>query len=194
MDITNPVDLAATVGKALTGAHRPYAVCGGLAVAAWGRVRDTKDAYIAALDLSGTEALLLLRRAGLDGLVAFEAMKFGGLEITRTTVWDPRRAERVNTVDWVRPIPSRYAAAALGRAVTGRLGRRTVRFLSPEDLVLFKLLSTRALDTEDAASILRRNKGRLDLRLIDRAARSLARQVPDHDVLARWRAAKSLSP
>jgi hypothetical protein len=57
-----------------------------------------------------------------------------------------------------------------------------------EDFMLFKLLSTRDLDIDDAVSVLRRCSGTLDPDLVAREVDQLAREIPDFDVRARHRA------
>jgi hypothetical protein len=121
----------------------------------------------------------------------FEDVRYGGLSVTQTSAWDPQRPGVVARVDWVRPLAPRYAAASLRRALTGRLAGRTLRVLSPEDFVLFKILSTREIDLVDAAGVLKRNAERMDLSLIDSNARSLARAVRHHDVRGRWASVKA---
>lgn len=189
MDLTDPLELAAAVGRALARARRPYAVCGGVALAAWGRVRQTRDADIAVSGVEPGKLPALLGRAGVSSKTAFEGLRFGGLMITRSSVWLPSRPGQVNTVDWVVPRSPRYARAALRRSVSARLGGRRIRLLTPEDFILFKVLSTRALDLEDAASALDRNRGRLDGKRMESEVRRLAREIGDHDVRGRWNAA-----
>ena len=188
MDINDPFELAAAVGGEPGRSRNPFAVCGGVALATWGRIRATKDADIATLDTDAAAAQREVRRLGLESQVAFEAMRFGGLDITRTTVWDPRRSGPMNVIDWIRPRSIRYARTALRRSVLVRLGSQVARFLSPEDFILFKVLSTRDLDVEDAASVLVRNRGRINLRRISSGVGSLARAITDHDVAGRWKA------
>ena len=60
-----------------------------------------------------------------------------------------------------------------------------IRVLSPEDFVLFKLLSTRDRDLEDAGSVLRAADLPLDRSFIDAEAVRLAAEIPDHDVIGR---------
>jgi hypothetical protein len=120
-------------------------------------------------------------------------MKFGGLLITRSTVWRDAPPGQLNTVDWVQPRSKIYARAALRRSVVARLGPVSLRLLSPEDFVVFKVLSTRDLDLEDAASVIRRNAGRLNLKWILATVRSLARTIFDHDLRARLDAAQRRS-
>ena len=85
----------------------------------------------------------------------------------------------------VEPRSVRFAGAALERAITGSLRGEAIRVLSPEDFVLFKLLSTRDRALEDAVTVLRARDLPLDLRFIDAEAIRLAAEIPDHDVAGR---------
>ena len=58
--------------------------------------------------------------------------------------------------------------------------------LAPEDFVIFKALSTRDRDVEDAASVLRRLGDIIDYTLIEREVAALAAEIPDWDVRAKW--------
>jgi hypothetical protein len=60
-----------------------------------------------------------------------------------------------------------------------------IRVLSPEDFVLFELLSTRDRDLEDAGTVLRAADFSLDRSFIDAEAARLATEIPDHDVVGR---------
>ncbi len=64
---------------------------------------------------------------------------------------------------------------------------QAIRVLSPEDFVLFKLLSTRERDVEDARTVIRAADLPLDQAFIDTEAERLAAEIPDHDVAARLR-------
>lgn len=194
MDLTDPLELAAGVGRALARARRPYAVCGGVALAAWGRVRQTRDADFAVSGVEPESLGELLHRAGVESKIAFAGMRFGGLTLTRSSVWMRSPPGQVNTVDWVEPRSRRYARAALRRSVIARVGKRSIRLLAPEDFVLFKVLSTRALDLEDAASAMTRNRGRLDLRRMESEIRRLAVEIRDYDVRDRWKTVCRLAP
>lgn len=75
----------------------------------------------------------------------------------------------------------------MARTLTGALRKRIIRLLTPENFVLFKLLSTRERDLEDAASVARRNPDALDADLIGREVEMLAREIADFDMRARYR-------
>jgi hypothetical protein len=93
----------------------------------------------------------------------------------------------------VQPRSARYARAALERAVTSALRGRALTVLGPEDFVLFKVLSSRDRDLEDAASVLRRSGRDLDCPLIEREVALLAAEIADHTVAGRWERVRELA-
>lgn len=108
-----------------------------------------------------------------------------GALISRITLAEGSGRAGLNVVDLVEPRSTRFAAGALKRAVTGALRGAAIRVLSPEDFVLFKLLSTRDRDLEDAGTVLRASDLPLDRSFINAEAIRLAAEIPDHDVTGR---------
>ncbi len=53
---------------------------------------------------------------------------------------------------------------ALGRAISARVAGVRMRVIRPDDLLVYKLLASRARDIEDAACIIEKGMERLDLR------------------------------
>ncbi len=66
-----------------------------------------------------------------------------------------------------------YQQRALRRAVTVDLGRRQVRVISPEDLILYKLLADRPIDRADIRGVLQEQAKRLDVTYLTRWAQRL---------------------
>jgi len=192
VDLKDPTTAALLAADALEKAELRHALYGGLLLAAYGEPRETRDVDLAVVDLATQAARDALAKAGIDSEVSFEETRFGGLLVARLMLLGGEATLGLNTVDLVRPRSARYAEAALGRAVSAPLRDRTVRVLTPEDFVLFKLLSTRDLDLDDAVSVKRRGEG-LDEDLIRREVAALAREIPDFDVRRRhgaYRAAR----
>lgn len=90
--------------------------------------------------------------------------------------------------------PSLNAAAAIERSVRAPLRGQEIELLTPEDVVLFKVLSTREKDLEGAAAILGHLAGRLDTDLITNEIQRLTEEIEDHDVQDRWRRCESRYP
>lgn len=187
MNLDDPVATVLRVARLLDRAEIPYALYGGLAVAAYGVARETKDADVAVVSADVGQVATLLQKDGLRAETAFQGMRFGGLTVSRITLLGGEDDVGLNTVDLVEPRSARYASAAIKRAVRAPLRGREITLLSPEDVILFKVLSTRDKDLEDAAAILRELAGRLDLRELNAEVDRLAAEVEDHDVPERWR-------
>lgn len=184
MDLKDPTTAALLAADALEKAKLRHALYGGLLLAAYGEPRETRDVDLAVVDLGTKEARDALANAGIDSEVSFEETRFGGLLVARLMLLGGERTLGLNTVDLVRPRSPRYAEAALGRAISAPLRDRTVRVLTPEDFILFKLLSTRDRDLDDAVSVKRRGEA-LDEDLIRREVAAIASEIPDFDVRRR---------
>lgn len=132
----------------------PYALIGGLALAPYNVVRATQD-----VDLL----------VGLDRADAIEAelIKLGYHRLHRSLDAGnyQRNDERVDFLYASRPIALRLLAGAV--EITTSLG--TLRVISKEGLIGFKLQGfindpKRTRDLEDIRSLLRANRGNLDMR------------------------------
>ena len=186
LDLNDPIAVLLAASEALSAAGIEAAAYGGLALAVYGEPRETRDADLA-LSATATEACTAaLEAAGLEPVVTFDQMCFGGHRIDRITLLPGAGGTGLNTVDLVVPGDARYAREALERAVAGELRGRPIRVLSPEDFVLFKLLSTRERDLEDAAIVMRRLASDLDSGLIEQEVARLGPVLPEADLEARY--------
>jgi hypothetical protein len=132
-------------------------VIGGVAVAVWGEPRVTRD-----VDLK-----VLLGRDDADRLLAALSLDYVSL------LPDPREALRRQAMLFVQDAagarldllladtPYDVLAIQRGRDVEWQPGV-TIRVCSPEDLVIYKLISTRLRDHEDAQGVVRRQGSNLD--------------------------------
>jgi hypothetical protein len=188
VDLNDPTTVALLAAEAFRSAGLDYALYGGLLTAAYGEPRETRDADLAVVDVTAAQAQSALRPTGLETRVTFEDVMFGGLVVSRVTLIGGSPDVGLNTIDLVRPRSRRYAEAALGRAVTSSLRNQSIRVLSLEDFIIFKVLSTRERDLEDARAARRRSGEALDLAAVDREIGLLAAELPDIDVAGRWRA------
>ncbi len=111
LDLTDPTATLLLVGRALRDRGIEAAVYGGLALAAYGEPRETKDADLAVVGVGAAQAEEALRDAGVDVLVAFDRVVFGGNFISRVTLVGGTNAIGFNTADFVEPRSSRYARA-----------------------------------------------------------------------------------
>ena len=193
MDLNDPTTVALLAADAFEAAGQEYALYGGLLTAAYGQPRETRDADLAIIDLSAQDARQALHARGISTLITFEGVKFGGLIVSRLTLLGTTADTGLNTIDLVRPRSSRYAALAVKRAVVSTLRDEPVRVLTLEDFVLFKVLSTRDRDLEDARSALQRRGAALTTNVLEDELAGLATELSDVDVRGRWTAVQRRS-
>jgi hypothetical protein len=186
MDLTDPAEAALRIAEVFAANGESHALYGGLLLAAYGDPRETVDVDLAVGHADVHRAAEMLRDAGLEAGPVFEPLRFGGLLLGRVELFGGREDRGLNVLDLVEPRSARYARAALGRAVSTELRGRHITVLGPEDFVVFKVLSSRDRDLEDAASVLRALAGDLDDVILETELQRLAVEIPDHPILERW--------
>jgi hypothetical protein len=146
-----------TIQRRLGAGGVPSIVVGGIAVAVWGDPRVTRDVDLKVL-LSRAEAERLLHLLGSD---------------YASLLPDPRQALRQQAMVFVQDAlgtrldlllaDTPYDVTAVQRGVDKEVQPDfTLRVCSPEDLVIYKLISLRPRDREDAQSVIRRQGPSLD--------------------------------
>ena len=186
IDLNDPIAVLLAVIQALERAHLEAAVYGGLALAVYGEPRETKDADFAVAGVRAADAENALRTAGLDVILAFEKVQFGGQFVSRLTLYRGLGGS-LTTADLIEPRSERYGRQVLARAIAGPLREQSVRVVSPEDFILLKILATRERDISDAASVLKLFRSELDLQFLENEIALLAAEIPDHNISERWR-------
>ena len=187
VDLTDPTSATLVTIDAAERAGEDHALYGGLLLAAYGEPRETRDVDLAVTSLGADRLREALQVLGFPTEPNFEGMVFGGLVVDRITLLGGEADLGLNTIDLVRPRSARFARAALNRAPTAPLRGRTVRVLSPEDFVLFKILSTRNRDLFDAVSVIRRSGEKLDRHLLEMEAGLLANEHPKLEIQERYK-------
>jgi len=187
MNLDDPTAVALLAAEALGRAGIQHALYGGLLLAAYGAARETRDADLAVAGAAVADAARSLERGGLHSAIAFERVRFGGLWVSRITLLGGADASGLNTLDLVEPRSIDYARRALARALSSTLRDQSIRLLTPEDFVVFKVLSTRELDLDDARSVLLSLGAEIERGLIESEVATLEREEPDHPISERWR-------
>lgn len=166
----------------LNGAGIPSIVIGGVAVAVWGDPRVTRDVDLKVL-LTRDEADRLLGLLGSD---------------YRSLLPDPRAAIERQALVFVQDslgtrldllladTPYDVTAVQRGREVELQPGL-PIRLCSPEDLVIYKLISIRPRDREDARSVIRRQGANLDDRYILRWLLQFEQALDDSTLAAEYK-------
>lgn len=152
-------DTAISFGRACDEAAIPYALIGGLAVIAWGQPRTTAD----------VDALLILRDEDVARFC--DSLRKGSLDVgerdlrdaiadrSHVTIFDPLTRFHVDA----RTARDAAEAAQIRSAIPVDFKGALLRISRPEETIAFKLKYASEQDLQDAASILVRQDGRLDL-------------------------------
>ncbi|MBI3303405.1 MAG: hypothetical protein HYZ72_15180 [Deltaproteobacteria bacterium] len=153
-----------------------FALIGGLAVSAWGRVRATQDIDV----LADSDPSPIQDRALRVRLTAFWEARGCAVEWRAGTVDDPialllrlglpRRVRMTADILWAQ---KQWQREALKRACSVRVSRATVFVLHPEDLILMKLEAGGPQDLLDVEGILSTKPPELDRERLTQAAARL---------------------
>jgi predicted nucleotidyltransferase len=158
----NLKDVLTQIDALLKHSQIEYAVIGGYAVAAWGEMRATRDIDL----LCSAEDLATLKAALLKSGMRFEH-RVGDpddpiSDVMRIDLGAGGELYEVDVLAGIREAP----AGILERSRPVQIQDLAVPVASPEDIIILKILGGSARDIEDARSILRTQKGRIDLSLI----------------------------
>jgi len=170
------------IQKLLNDARIPSIVIGGIAIAAWGEPRLTRDVDLKIL-LSREEVDLLLSilETGYKMLIANpgEALRKQGLVFIRDD-----RGTRLDLM--LADTPYDSLAIQRGRDIDIQPGI-AIRVCSPEDLIIYKLISTRLRDHEDASSVIQRQGSSLDNKYIIHWLRQFEQALDDSTLVDEYR-------
>jgi len=158
------IDLA----QRLDTAGVAYMVIGGLANAVWGSPRNTIDIDLTIVLDPGLANALLESLGPAYGSRTADPESFA----TRTRVLPLRHSSGVQ-IDLIFALLL-FEEEAVRRAVAVEIAGVPVRFCTPEDLVLHKIVSERNRDRQDVEEILRRRRETLDRDYLDPRVHELA--------------------
>jgi predicted nucleotidyltransferase len=140
----------------------PYMIIGGQAVLVYGRPRLTRDIDITlGIDIDNFSLAEKVCRKLRLKVLPEKPKEFAG----QTNVLPAEEPRSKIRVDFIFSF-TEYEAQAIKRAKKVIMDEYPVKFASPEDVIIHKMLAQRSIDTEDVRSILIRNKGSLDLKYI----------------------------
>jgi hypothetical protein len=145
------------IQRRLADAGVSSAVIGGIAVGAWGDPRVTRDVDLKVLlGREDAETLLELLSPGYTSLLPDPR---AALTKQAMLFVEDERGTRVDLL--LADTPYDVEAIRRGRDVEIQPGL-AIRAVSAEDLIIYKLISTRARDHEDAIGVIRRQGDALD--------------------------------
>jgi hypothetical protein len=153
-----------------------YAVVGGLANAAWGMVRATRDVDIKVLIKDG--------RYEDFAEIAKKTFTPRELPVTSPLIVSVLTPSSV-AVDFLLSIPG-YESNIFERAVEHRLGPLKIWICSPEDLVIQKALANRDKDWLDIKGLLVEQMGKLDYPYIKDWLAQFAKAFDSPELLDRY--------
>lgn len=168
--------LIAKIAKTLDGLNIPYAVTGGYAVSIWGRLRATFD-IDTIIELPESKKTLLIKALRKISKTGFIDDDMVSQAIERKDEFQFIHVESGIKIDFWVLGDDEFSLSKIKRRKAKIIEGGKIYFLSPEDLILSKLLwykesvSTRHL--EDAASILRISKTKIDKAYLKKWAEKL---------------------
>lgn len=177
----------ALLQKRLREASIPSAVIGGVALSVWGEPRMTRDVDVK-VSVGRDEAIRLLDALG-DEYIALSddplqtLSHFGFLFVKDR--WDTRLDLLLAETEFDREVIRRAYALEVVPGVV-------VDVCSAEDLVIYKLISTRLRDHEDAASVIRRQGDALDDAYVLDWLRRFEQALDDSTLVAEYRRLRNI--
>jgi hypothetical protein len=102
IDLDDPIALMLVAAAALEQSGAECAAYGGLALGMYGEPRETRDADFAVTSVDIERARLALADLGVDVVIAFSNVRFGGCDVSRLSLVG---GSHVNTVDLSEEIP-----------------------------------------------------------------------------------------
>lgn len=159
--MTEQEELLKKIAEILETLNIPYVVTGGIALAVWGRTRFTAD----------IDVVIELAPQKLDGLA--EQLLAIDKDVYADKASMQRALEKQGEFNFIHPASGlkvdfwilkddAFGKEQLKRKVRKKIGEVDVDFISPEDLILSKLLwhkeSESERQVEDVASVLRKQK------------------------------------
>lgn len=177
-----PLDRAIhAITELLESLSTHYAIVGGIANAVWGEPRATIDVDVTVSvendQLHRTVAAIAGRfRAAVSHPDTF-------VQQTRVLPLDTDEGVRIDVIFALLPFEEEAIRRARRIPIAGRL----VAVVTPEDLLLMKIISERPRDRADAEALVRRRGDQLDRSYLEPRIRELAVVLEREEILDRWR-------
>ncbi len=171
----------AALQEKLRAAGIPSAIIGGFAVGIWGEPRVTRDVDVKVL-LKRDEAPRLLEVLSPD-YTSLQPDPLQALQRSGILFVQDEQGARLDLL----LADTSFDAAAIERARPVELQPRVIATVcSPEDLIIYKMISTRPRDYEDAEGIIRRQGDALDDAYILGWLRQFEQALDDSTLVAEY--------
>ena len=177
-----PLDRAIlAITQLLESLQIDYAIVGGIANAVWGEPRATIDVDVTVsvenhVLPKTVDAIASHFRSPVADIQAF-------VQQTRVLPLDTEEGVRIDVIFALVP----FEIHAIQRARTVPLAGRSVAVVTPEDLVLMKIVSDRPRDLADAEGLVRRRAKELDRTYLQPRVYELATLLERPEIVDRWR-------
>jgi len=168
------------LAQTLSDNRIPYMIIGGMANAVWGQPRATLD----------IDVTIWFKEKEINRIVSFFA------DFCRPLVSDPAGFVQDTSV---LPLESKdgvridlifaklsFEREAISRVVEIKVGGIPICFFSPEDLILYKIISERERDQDDARGVAVRRMKSLDLNYLEPRIRELAIALERPEIWKSW--------
>lgn len=183
----NPLNQALrTLSVFLSKDRIPYMVIGGLANAIWGNPRSTID----------IDVTIWIEDTDIEKTIANFQSKFTPLVDAPHEFVVKTRVLPIATKDNVRidvifgGLP--FEHDAIIRAVNIDVAGVAVKFCTPEDLILLKIISKRQKDLDDVKGIVRNQMEKLDLSYLEPRIEELSTLLERPEILIFWQDSKNI--
>ncbi len=168
------------ISKTLSENRIPYMVIGGMANAVWGNPRVTFDIDVTlwVTDKEIQNVVQILSEA-------FEVLVSRPIDFIlemRVLPLQTKNGVRLDIIFGSLP----YEQEAIQRSIDVDISGTPVRFCTPEDLILHKIISTREKDLNDIIGLLNRRLSLLDLKYLEPRIRELVKITENPDTWKRW--------
>ena len=157
-----------------------YMIVGGIANAVWGEPRATID----------VDVTVVVENPGLSAAIAGLGRSFNAAVPDPQTLVRRTRVLPLDTADGIR-IDVIFALLsferdAVHRATRVPFGDRDVCIVTPEDLLLMKIISDRPRYLADAEALTRRRADTVDRAYLEPRIREFAQSLEQPEILTRW--------
>lgn len=168
------------IAALLAEAGVPYMVVGGMANIVWGEPRATLDIDVTVWVPDPEIPAFIERVSRRFTPLVEQPVEF--VADTRVLPIENRAGVRIDLIHGLLP----FEREAIDRAIAMTIGDASVRFCTPEDLVLMKIVSDRERDIEDARAVVRRRRRDLDVAYLEPRILELATLLERPDIRERW--------
>lgn len=173
------------IARLLEKSRIPYMVVGGQAIIVYGRTRLTQDIDITVALTPEEHERLLNAVVETFRVLPKDAKRF----VRETWVLPLEHMETKVRVDIVFSITP-FERQAMARAREILIEDVPVKYISPEDLVVQKIIAGRTKDLEDAKGVIEVQGDKITIAKVENKIKALAREEEGRVWLGRWRKLK----